>query len=451
MSFSSTSTPTSTFSHPLLQHVFATLRRWIAVHSCPQVVCAFSGGGDSTALLYLLVKTGLPAGVNLLAAHVNHGIGVESAKWEEHCKSVCHILGVPCICMQARLGGPQRNLEALAREERYRLLRSVMCPQALLLTAHHQGDQAETFLLRLFRGSGPSGLQSMKDIRSFADGWLGRPLLQTSREELREFLKSTGVDQWVEDTSNYDVRSRRNYIRCSLGPKIAKIWPAWEQKVVQTCAQLRAANTLLDQMALSNLQRCLNTRSLGRHDRFGLSIHACAKLPIALRALVVRKWLDICRLPVPQASQLARILDDFIDSPRKNGRQYSYAGYTLYASQGVLNVTTASKGAKDVATAHLVRPSLIWANSTSITLEDSRVLAWHELARQAPTLADLPEVEIRFRRGGEWCGYGNEGHHKTLKKVFQEYAVAAIERPHVPLIYVAGVLRLVWACTECVV
>ena len=139
------------------------------LHSKATVLVALSGGADSVALLLTVKALHRQYGLQVRAAHVEHGLrGVESLADAEFCRALCTRLHVPFTCDHAQLKGDPDSpgMEAAAREARYTLLlaRASACGADALLLAHHQDDQAETVLQHLLRGSGARGLRGMEGL-----------------------------------------------------------------------------------------------------------------------------------------------------------------------------------------------------------------------------------------------------------------------------------------------
>ena len=82
----------------------------------------------------------------------------------------------------------------------------------ILCTAHHQDDQAETFLLQLFRGSGVAGLASMPKIKSIGDSELYRPFLNISKQKIIDYASNNHLE-WIEDDSNLDTNFKKKPIK----------------------------------------------------------------------------------------------------------------------------------------------------------------------------------------------------------------------------------------------
>ncbi|MDX1519416.1 MAG: tRNA lysidine(34) synthetase TilS, partial [Gammaproteobacteria bacterium] len=204
-------------------HLLKSLQT-LPVPGCYRV--AYSGGLDSHVLLQLMVDLSekLKAGVN--AIHINHGIHANAGTWQSHCKRVCSSLGVELVTRSISAADPgSESPEAWARQLRYRELQGLLNENDMLLTAHHRDDQAETLLLQLFRGSGPAGLSAMPACKPFGNGWHARPLLGFTREQIRNYAESAGLE-WIEDDSNRDQGLDRNFIRHRLMPVIRERWPS---------------------------------------------------------------------------------------------------------------------------------------------------------------------------------------------------------------------------------
>ena len=172
---------------------------------------AVSGGPDSLALL-LLARDAF--GDRVRAVTVDHGLRAESAAEAAQVATICAGLGVPHATLRWD-GKAKANVQALAREARYRLMADWCAAEGIawLATAHHADDQAETLLLRLARGSGIGGLAGIRASRSLARGViLLRPLLDVRRDALAAIVAAAGL-RIVDDPSNRDPRYDRTRVR----------------------------------------------------------------------------------------------------------------------------------------------------------------------------------------------------------------------------------------------
>ena len=177
-----------------------------------RIFVGFSGGLDSTVLLYLCSK--LKRETSVVAVHVNHGLHEKADEWELHCSATADRFGVEFV---AKMVGPIfGNVEYQARRLRYRCFREIIQEGDVVLTAHHANDDIESLLWQLFTGR---ALVGVRESRPLGQGILWRPLLNYSRAELKDTARENSLD-WIEDHTNADISFDRNYIRHRVVPHI---------------------------------------------------------------------------------------------------------------------------------------------------------------------------------------------------------------------------------------
>lgn len=206
---------------------------------------AVSGGGDSMALLHLIDEWARSRGRAVEVATVDHGLREESAEEAQFVARACGRLGLRHEILRWRGWDGAGNLQAEARTARRRLLAEWAGRRGIEAVAlgHTLDDQAETVLLRLGRGAGVDGLSAMT-ARSEALGliWV-RPLLESRRAALRDWLRRAGVE-WIEDPSNEDLRFDRVRARRSLGA--LETFGVTAEGLAETAARMHAAREALD-------------------------------------------------------------------------------------------------------------------------------------------------------------------------------------------------------------
>ncbi len=184
-----------------------------------RALVAVSGGLDSVVLLDLLHRTASRSH-ELVVAHADHGIHPDSAGVAERVTALAAGLGLRCEVAQLKLGAGTG--ETSAREARYAWLFALRerLDAAVVFTAHHADDQAETVLMRALEGSGTGGLAGMRAV----SGPLVRPLLRFRRVELTRYARERGLPVWV-DPANSDPAHLRSWIRCDVLPAIRQRLP----------------------------------------------------------------------------------------------------------------------------------------------------------------------------------------------------------------------------------
>ncbi|MFW0079900.1 MAG: tRNA lysidine(34) synthetase TilS [Coxiella endosymbiont of Haemaphysalis qinghaiensis] len=182
-----------------------------ALASSPRFYIAYSGGLDSHVLLHAMSKCLKKNSILYIQAfHINHGLSSQADLWEQHCQHICEKMKVPFQAERIRLMiRPGHSVEAVARKARYEIFRRTIREGENILTAHTQNDQAETFLLQLMRGSGVKGLSAMPMKKKLGSGYLLRPLLNFSRNELKAYAEKNHL-LWIEDDMNLELRFNRN-------------------------------------------------------------------------------------------------------------------------------------------------------------------------------------------------------------------------------------------------
>ncbi|RRQ20124.1 tRNA lysidine(34) synthetase TilS [Thiohalobacter thiocyanaticus] len=402
------------------------MKEWIPqAHAC---WVALSGGLDSVVLLHRLVTQRETLGLPLGAVHVDHQLHPESAQWSERCRALCRQLDIPFELhrVQAR-HCPGESPEAAAREARYQALRDWLRPDHCLLTAHHEDDQAETLLLQLLRGSGPKGLAGMPAVSVFGRGWLGRPLLGVSREQLLAWARDHALD-WVEDPGNVDRRYDRNFLRHDILPRLEARWPGVKHALARAARHQADAASLQDALAVSDLMQ------VGGRGPATLSVTALLHYTPPRRRNLLRYWLNSLGLPTPSEAVLEQIdqaaLGARVDAmPRVHwpGAEVRRYRDDLYAMRPLLRPPA---GLRD------------WdGGSCELEPADGRLevtpTSGQGLRRDA--LAGR-RLQLGFRTGGETLVPAGRGHHHSLKQLFQERGIPPWERDRVPLVYCDGEL-----------
>ncbi len=183
----------------------------------PKLGVAVSGGGDSVALLHILIRCFATEGVDIHAATVDHGLRAESAREAARVAALCDGLGIPHSTLTWRGWDGAGNLQDQARRARYFLLGEWAGSREIrdVAVGHTADDQAETVLMRLGRASGVTGLAGMPVRRSQNGVTLVRPMLFLGRAQLRDYLRRHGLD-WIEDPGNDDTRFERVRARRAL-------------------------------------------------------------------------------------------------------------------------------------------------------------------------------------------------------------------------------------------
>lgn len=210
-------------------------------------VIAYSGGVDSRVLLHVaaMIK---PAHVKTFkVVHVNHGLSVFDLDWEDAAKNVCSLYGVELHIERVTLDKGASE-EKMARDARYSAISKYVEDGAFLFMGHHLNDNVETFMFRLFRGTGLNGLRCIPEKREFSKGFIVRPFLNINRGSIEAFALDSHLE-WVTDDSNIETRYSRNFIRHKIVPVVLERYGDALNVINRTIQQFKEAQSLLDEIA----------------------------------------------------------------------------------------------------------------------------------------------------------------------------------------------------------
>lgn len=231
--------------------LLAPLRDFVATRIAPDVPVSIglSGGCDSVVLLHLLSRLGL--GARLRAVHVHHGLSVHADAWADFCAGYARRLDIELSIRHVRVARDDgRGLEAAARAARYAAFVDCVGSGCLLL-AQHRGDQAETLLLNLLRGSGINGAAAMRSERRHGAMTLLRPLLGVPRAAIEGYARAQSLD-WIDDDSNADTDLSRNFLRHEVLTVIHQRFPEAETNLARAAGHFAEAVDLLDELAAAD-------------------------------------------------------------------------------------------------------------------------------------------------------------------------------------------------------
>lgn len=283
-----------------------------------RVVCSFSGGSDSLALLLMLLQICEKEKIMLEALHFEHGIrGAESLQDADFCCRFCEECGIPFTRIplavpEHRLHG--ESLEAAARRLRLNGWREYLRgdSRALVALGHHADDRLENLILRLARGSNASGLTSMRPVQLLGTLTLIRPLLQYTRQEIQDFLNDVGMTLWCHDSTNQDDAYQRNYLRNEFFPALFHAMPSARGGFLQSIKTLEDDASALEDLALERVQNMMGTTGTDRSF--------WRMQPNAIRVRMLRLWCSDCagHSWVPDSNVIDRFhsaLDECRDTP----------------------------------------------------------------------------------------------------------------------------------------
>ena len=392
---------------------------------------ALSGGIDSVVLLHLLYELQKTHRFTLDATHVNHGLSQHAEKWVKFCEKLCRDLSIPLDVHYVKL--PQKKslgIEGEARRLRYEKL--LQSKSDLVVLAHHEDDQAETFLLQLIRGAGVKGLSSMAQFDDARKLW--RPLLNASRMDIEKYAKTHKL-KWIEDESNQNIDFDRNFIRLKVLPLLKNRFNHIIKVISRSSSHLSEAQNLLDDLAKIDLKKCLKSNNY-KHI---LQVKALNKSSHSRAKNVLRYWLEINHQLMPSKDLLDELLRQVLTAKKDAAlkielskdyeiRRYKDEIYLVHKNQ---------KTHKNY--------EIVWNGESEILLPNGTKLKFKKVKGKGISLEKMKNKKliISNRKGGESFKPDSKRPTKKIKQILQESDLPPWERENLSLIFVGDELASV--------
>jgi len=415
-----------------------------------RLLVAVSGGQDSVALVHLLVelkKKDWPQ-LQMALAHFNHKLRKSADEDELFVRNLAEELGIKVFSGRADVkdfaGRKHLNLEEAARLKRYEFLMKAArkFKADYILTAHTMTDQAETVLMKIFRGTGLEGLQGIR----LKAGNIVRPLLLFERQELEDYLRENHFE-FRQDETNEDERFLRNKIRLKLIPLLEKEFdPAITAHLAETALVAQGENEVLSQL----VEKIWPKVTHGDSSHLELNLRKLEKMPAGLARRLVRKYLKASLgLESPTFHQTQAVLT------LQDGQKFSWGrSKVLVREAGWLRKVEKTKRPKTFSLSWDGRSPLRLANGLEFVarfisvrkLPAARRLHQLEFDDAKRCYLDASKVtlplEIRNRRPGDkyqplgLCG------QKKIKECLRERKIPQAERDGLPVFLSTG--KIVW-------
>jgi tRNA(Ile)-lysidine synthase len=398
---------------------------------------AVSGGADSVFLVEALRELGY----ELHVLHVNHGLrGEESEEDERFVRELARKHGLPVSVHRAAQPPSGANLEQELRRIRYRFFAQARAEHHLerVATGHTRSDQAETVLLRLARGSGVRGLCGIHPVTRTG---IIRPLIETGRAEIRQWLSSRGLP-WREDSSNRNLRWRRNRVREQILPILAEtLNPRIEEVLARTAALAWEDEREWDRRAEEALEAAGAAGA-----PFVAGIEWLRRLGPALGRRVVRRLLAMA------AGSEAGLTFEHADAAWNlvmagdgSGKVVVPGAMAWRSMDWIRFQPLQPAGRGPAGSLRLEGPGEVrlgpWRIAAGNAAEPPWQARYNEVSELAPGTADFPLTVRCWQPGDRFHPGGGEAPVK-LKELFQRARIPSWERAEWPMVEAGG--RIVW-------
>lgn len=398
-----------------------------------QFLIAYSGGLDSHVLLHLMSHL-TDSDIKVRALHINHGLQKEAESWVVHCQNICKNLSIPfhhiSIDLQIK---KSESVEDAARKGRYKALLESLQENEVLLTAHHQNDQAETFLLQLFRGAGVNGLAAMPEIREVSVGSKlkqhARPLLDLPLQSLKVYAKQYGLD-YIQDPSNKSDVFDRNFLRNQIMPQLKSRWPGLDKTISRSASIQAESKLLLDELAEQELKLIVSNKDNT------ISIAKLLQFSAIKQKLVMRYWITQSGFVSPSDKKLAHIFFDVVKAREDAQPLIEWQDVQIRRYQNRLYIMSA-------LVEHDHTKIIQWDTDKPLQIPELGVTLQPQLITSSKLINKKSLVTVRFRQGGETLMASKKGISISLKNLLHEAGIPPWLRSRIPLIFIDNELTLV--------
>lgn len=389
----------------MLNKLRSFVREYQLLQPGDRVVCAVSGGADSVALLFSLYLLREQLGITLVAAHYNHGLrGEESDRDEQFVRQLCDRFDIPLSVGQGKVTPGKKGLEAAARDARYGYLKTL---DGKIATAHTADDNAETVLMHMVRGTGLKGLGGIAPI----NGRLIRPMLSVTRQDVLAFLQEYSMS-WVTDSSNETDQFLRNRLRGRVMPLLKQENPRLAEKLSAMALRLREDENALWEMAVAEESP---------------DVPALRRMPTALRSRWIADFLQKNGVKEPEAEHIA-LTESLIFSCKPSAKIILRDGIQISRSYDRLLCSAAEE---KLVPAELFCPGEIQLKTAGWNVYCSPATGWVNESLRF-TVRPVGRIYVRGRCSGDALRLS--GGTKTLKKLFIDRKIPAVQRNMIPVI-----------------
>lgn len=442
-----------------------------------RVIVAFSGGRDSTALLHAAATIFRDKQQSLIeqvtAVYVNHGLSPNAGDWAAHCRAECEKRRIPFEEIRVKVRPKGDGIEAAARDARYKALAAYAKSHGfdIVMTAHHEDDRVETFLMQWMRGAGPEGLAAFPKSRELkapsaveagerriaavpgaeregsgepgregaSPVLLVRPWISVLRRDVERYAKQKRL-VWIEDESNDNPRYLRNRIRHEVLPLLEKIRPGFRTAAARSIGLVAEAADVLRSVAQSDLEACRS-----EENPRALSIFKLLQLIPARQAWCLRAWMSEEGMALPSKARIDDALrqvrethSDTSLSIRVYGKEIRRWGADLVVLDASKKRPAGDRGGPVAWTWGLEPPESIalpgWQGSIEV-----RRCAPGEPGIAVARLADpCAKIEVRSRAGIARFKLWALRPAKPLKDLYAAAGIPAFERPDLPILLLNG-------------
>ncbi len=389
----------------------------------------YSGGLDSTVLLYVLNKF-KKYNINIRAIHINHNMLFISKDWEKNCINFCKKYKIQLIKKNIYIN-KKSNIENKLRTKRYKIFNKYIKQNEILLTAHHKNDQIETIFLSLKRGCGIKGLIGIKKKKKINNKMnLIRPFLNIEKKYIKKYAIKNKI-KWVEDISNKNINSDRNFLRIIILPIIYKKWPFFISSIIRNSYICNKQYKLINYLIKKKVHKSINLIKNNINLNYILTLHKQEIL------IILKKFIYKNNKNTISFKLINLLLKQIIKNKNKTYFQIHFKKFIIYKYKNNLFIDKKIKEIK--------KNTILWLwkkNKNFIHLPNNIGLLYinnnskkeynHKNKVRKPYKKEKIYIKFQIK---DKIKLLNDNKYNNIKKIWQKYKILPWKRNITPIIY----------------
>jgi tRNA(Ile)-lysidine synthase len=406
-----------------------------------RVIAGVSGGADSMCMLLILLSLKQELDLDIIVAHVNHGIRGEEAKRDaDFVEAFCADKGLAFELANADIPGIAKETGTTSEEAGRNYRYSFFCELAekyraeKIAVAHNSDDNAETVLFNIFRGSGIGGLKGILPKRSISGKGskytLIRPVLALSRAEIEEGLKEAGQDFCTDRTNNEDTYAR-NRLRNTILPMARDNINANVYGHIESLSRQAASVYDFIEQETDKYASCINpvTDEDGSKTGVSIDIPSMEKLHRVLKQSLIRRAFEMVSGKLKDVEEThIEAIEDLIN--KQSGKRISLP-YDITATRVFNSIILSSEGSFetfDNVSDHGITWEICNREDLTTDIPKEQYVKWFDYEKTGD------DLEVRTCRDGDYLLIGKEGHKKSLSRFMIDNKIPLQERDKIPLL-----------------
>ena len=406
-----------------------------------RVIAGISGGADSMCMLLILLSLKQELDLDIIVAHVNHGIRGEEAKRDaDFVEAFCADKGLTFELANADIPRIAKETGTTSEEAGRNYRYSFFCELAekyraeKIAVAHNSDDNAETVLFNIFRGSGIGGLKGILPKRSISGKdskyTLIRPVLALSRAEIEEGLKEAGQDFCTDRTNNEDTYAR-NRLRNTILPMARDNINANVYRHIESLSRQAASVYDFIEQETDKYASCINpvTDEDGRKTGVSIDIPSIEKLHRVMKQSLIRRAFEMVSGKLKDVEEThIEAIEDLIN--KQSGKRLSLP-YDIIATRVYDSIILSSGGSfetLDNVSDHGITWEICNRGDLTIEIPKAQYVKWFDYEKTGD------DLEVRTCRDGDYLLIGKEGHKKSLSRFMIDNKIPLQERDKILLL-----------------